>query len=57
MGVSRTGSKPTIEQLRALVDLLRANEHRASSIEAQDRVRDAIELFEEYDAGRSVHHE
>ena len=50
MTASGDGSTPTFEQLRALVELLRANEHRATSVEAQERVRDAIDMFEEYEA-------
>jgi hypothetical protein len=40
------------DQLRPLVEILRANEGRATSIEVQERIRDAIELFEEYAADR-----
>jgi hypothetical protein len=53
MRVPSDGSDQSAEQLRPLVDFLRANEHRATSIQAQEGIRDAIELFEEYDAGSS----
>ena len=53
----RGASEPSeylTEQLRPLVEILRANERRATSIQAQERIRQAIELFEEFEAGQAA---